>query len=115
MYFSVNKFVFIFLALYSTSVLSGNDPALNAFKEHSKTQEIIKTNAAIGNKMEFHSMPISGQCGVVGCGWIELVSIIITTKGVNPNTSSYTAFVFEIIPGDSKPVVKFINLHNLIK
>ena len=110
----------LIFVLYSSSVLSsnntGNDEAIKAFKEHPTTQSIIKKSMAGENRIHFDSMQIGGQCGVAGCGWKALVSLLIVSNGVNPQTTAYTAVVTGMSPGHLvKPTIKFVDLNSLIK
>lgn len=87
---------------------------ISLVKNHQQVQALIKAHPADNNEVTFTELELGGQCGIVGCTWHKLVSVVITSKRANAPSLTILAQVTGNQPArGSQPTIKFVDLTSM--
>ncbi len=105
--------LFTILGLLGVSMnASADDQAIAAFKSEPKVEAFLADKTEDKYWVRFEKIKLGDICGIAGCQWRTLVSMIVTSKSANAPSVSFFAIVEGPVPvaKDAKPQVRFVEL-----
>jgi hypothetical protein len=104
------KIIFILLFLFSNTLFA-NDIAMETFKNNKKIKAFLADKPTDQYWINYHQMPLGGECGFTGCHWRELISLVVTAKSANAPSTTIIALIDGNEPKETSTVnIKFVKL-----
>ncbi len=108
------KLIFIASLFLFSCVADSQDKAMDAFKNHEKVKAFLADKSKDKYWIKFEKVELGGICGIVGCQWRQLVSMVVTSKMSNAPSVTFLGVVEGVEPDrGNPPSVRFVDLKDM--
>ena len=91
-----------------------SDNAINTVKKNEKIKQFLSDKSPKNYWIKYHEMELGGMCGIAGCNWRKLVSLVVTSKRANAPSVTIMALVQGQEPDrGSKPTIRFVDFKDM--
>jgi len=101
----------LLLSISNSCLANTNSIAIDAVKSHKEITHFLADKPFTNYKVTYQEIELGNICGVIGCHWRKIVSVIVSSKSANSPTTTILALVEGTIPSRNiPPTVSFITL-----
>jgi hypothetical protein len=103
----------LLLSISKYGLASTKSIAIDTVKSHKEIILFLADKPLTNYIITYQQVELGNICGVIGCQWRKIVSVIVSSKSSNSPTTTILALVEGTTPNrNNAPTVSFITLNN---